>query len=96
MKHLRPTRIYTVYRTSGREIEEPYQILIASFIYILGWVNLYKKFEIEKYTVCGKLILPKKMEGIFFWHNWLANLHGFANICKLPVSNTFKDMQSKI
>ena len=29
---------------------------------ILGWVNLYKKFEIEKYTVCGKLILPKKME----------------------------------
>ena len=22
----------------------------------LGWVNLYQKFEIEKYTVCGKLI----------------------------------------
>ena len=59
MKHLRVS-IHTVYRTSGREIEEPYQILIASFIYILGWVNLYKKFEIEKYTVCGKLILPKK------------------------------------
>ena len=52
---------------------------------IIGWVNLYQKFEIEKYTVCG-----------FFGHNWLANLHGFANICKLPVSNTFKDMQSKI
>ena len=64
----------------------------------LGWVNLYKKFEIEKYTVCGKLILPTKMERHFFyfWHNWLANLHGFANICKLPVSNTFEDMQSKI
>ena len=25
----------------------------------VGWVNLYQKFEIEKYTVCGKLILPK-------------------------------------
>ena len=28
----------------------------------VGWVNLYQKFEIEKYTFCGKLILPKKME----------------------------------
>ena len=47
----------------------------------LGWVNLYQKFEIEKYTVCGKLILQKKWKGIFkifFCHNWLANLHGFA------------------
>ena len=24
-----------------------------------GWVNLFQKFEIEKYTVCGKLILQK-------------------------------------
>ena len=31
----------------------------------IGWVNLYQKFEIEKYTVCGKLILPKKLKGIF-------------------------------
>ena len=31
---------------------------------ILGWVNLYQKLEIEKYTVCGKLILPKKWKGI--------------------------------
>ena len=64
----------------------------------VGWVNLYHKFEIEKYTVCGKLILPQKMKRHFKnnWHNWLANLHGFANICKPPVSNTFKDMQSKI
>ena len=30
----------------------------------VGWVNLYKKFEIEKFTVCGKLILPKKWKGI--------------------------------
>ena len=29
-------------------------------------------------------------------HNWLANLHRFANICKLSVSNTFKDIQSKM
>ena len=35
--------------------------------YTVGWVNLYKKFEIVKYTVCGKLILPtKKWKGIFF------------------------------
>ena len=26
----------------------------------VGWVNLYHKFEIEKFAVCGKLILPKK------------------------------------
>ena len=67
--------------------------------YSIGWVNLYQKLDIEKYTVYGKLIFPKTMERhffIFFWHNWFANLHGFANICKLPVSNTFKDMQSKI
>ena len=30
----------------------------------LCWFNLYQKFEIEKYTVCGKLILPTKMEGL--------------------------------
>ena len=24
----------------------------------IGWVNSYQKFEIEKYTVCGKLIQP--------------------------------------
>ena len=36
------------------------------YMYItVGWVNLYHKFEIEKYTVCGKLILPKKWKGIF-------------------------------
>ena len=35
----------------------------------VGWVNLYQKFESEKYTVCGKLILPKILErdkNIFF------------------------------
>ena len=31
----------------------------------LGWVNLYQKCEIEKYIVCGKLILPKEMERHF-------------------------------
>ena len=30
--------------------------------YTVGWVNLYQKFENEKCTVYGKLILPKKME----------------------------------
>ena len=40
----------------------------------VGWVNLYQKFEIEKYTVCGKLILPKKNGKAFFFHNWLEFL----------------------
>ena len=31
----------------------------------LGWVNLYQKFEIGNYTVCGKLILTKKWKCIF-------------------------------
>ena len=35
------------------------------FTYTLGWVNLYQKFEIEKYTVGGKLILPKIWTEIF-------------------------------
>ena len=33
---------------------------------------------------------------LFFLHKWFENLHGFANICKLPVAKTFKVMQSKI
>ena len=39
-------------------------------LFIVGWVNLYKNFEIEKYTVCGKLILLKKIGrhlNIFFF-----------------------------
>ena len=50
---------------------------------MVGWVDLYQKFEIEKYTVCGKLNLPKNGKAFSkkkFGHNWLANLHGFANI----------------
>ena len=41
------------------------QFLFLFTIYILSWVNLYQKFEIEKHTVCDKLILPKKMERHF-------------------------------
>ena len=38
---------------------------LAKLLYCtVGWVKLYKKFEIEKYAVCGKLILPKKWKGI--------------------------------
>ena len=48
----------------------------------VGWVNLYQKFEIEKYTVCGKLILPKKMERHFL-NFFLAQLAcEFAWICE--------------
>ena len=56
----------------------------------LKWKN--KQFVVNSFY-------QNKWKGIlkiFFCHNWLANLHGFANICKLPVSNTFKNMHSKI
>ena len=50
-------------------------------VYTVGWVNLYQKLEIEKYAVCGKLILPKKWKDIFL--NFLAKLAcKFAWICK--------------
>ena len=32
----------------------------------------------------------------FFLHKWHADLHGFANFCKLPVAHTLKVMQTKI
>ena len=42
------------------EIEDTKKILKAGqeaglryIVHIIGWVNLYQKFEIEKYTVCG-------------------------------------------
>ena len=51
----------------------------------LGWVNLYKKFEIEKYTVCGKLILLKNGKvpvlNFFLCAIWCANFSCFKN-CK--------------
>ena len=45
-----------------------------------------------------KLFYPQICEGNIFLllHKWLENLHGFANICKLPVAQTFKVMESKI
>ena len=50
--------------------------------YIVGWVNLYQKFEIEKYTVCGKLILPKKMERNKNKKIWAQLASEFAWICE--------------
>ena len=38
----------------------PTSLMYCVLYCILGWVNLYPKFEIEKYTACGKLILPPK------------------------------------
>ena len=62
-------RIYTVIRGTVEYIctviRGRIYTVIRGRIYTVGWVNLYKKFEIEKYTVCGKLILPKKWKGIF-------------------------------
>ena len=41
-------------------------LILMYFTYCMyctvGWVNLYQKFKIEKYTVFGKLIFPKKIE----------------------------------
>ena len=68
-------------------------------LYTVGWVNLYQKLEIETNTVCGKVISSKKIVRNFhkpFWHKWHADLHGFANFCKLPVAYTFEVVQSKI
>ena len=59
--------------------------------------NSIKKFKIEHFIGCGEVIVPKKLgRKQFFLHKWLANLHGFGNICKLSVAQNFKVMQSKI
>ena len=66
--------------------EEVILLLVKGFMAqdcSLGWVNLYKKFEIEKYTVCGKLILPKKNGKALKKNFFLAQLAcEFAWICK--------------
>ena len=48
------------------------QVLENTVYCLVGWVNLYKKFEIKKYTVCGKLILAKN--GKDFFKFFLAQL----------------------
>ena len=45
-------------------------------------VNLYQKFKIEKYTVCGTLILPKKMERHLKKIFWAQLACEFAWICE--------------
>ena len=64
-------------------------------------VTKIEQFE-QKQSVVN-LFYPKICEGTFllyfsyfFLHKWRANLHGFSNICKIPVVQTFKVMQSKI
>ena len=52
-----------------RQLKQPYwntRQLNSYTVCTIGWVNLYQKFEIEKYTVCGKLILPQKMKRDLF------------------------------
>ena len=46
-----------------------------------------------KKPVYGEVILPKQIcKGKkFFLHKLLANLHGLANICMLPVAQTLSD-----
>ena len=54
---------------------------ILSSYCTLGWVNLYQQIEIEKYTVCGKLILPKNGKALqkIFWAQLACE---FAWICE--------------
>ena len=59
-----------VLRGCVREYVKLLEMTIAAWAFghllqYVGWVNLYQQFEIEKYTVCGKLILPKKWKDIF-------------------------------
>ena len=54
----------------------------------IGKNNLWWSYFTQKFV----------KETIFkiFLYKWLANLHGFANICKLPKAQTFKVMQYQI
>ena len=63
-----------------------------------SWVN-YKLSKIWNWKkACGNFNKKVMKITIFviFLHKLLAKLHGFANICKLPVAHSFKGMQSKI
>ena len=40
--------------------------------------------------MCGKVIVPKKLQRTFILNFFSANLHGFENNCKLPVAHTIK------
>ena len=58
-----------------------------------------KNQKLKKIQFVVKSFHPKNNLEIFlnqFLHKRLADLHGFANLCKLPVSHTFKVVQFKI
>ena len=61
--------------------------------------NSIKNLKLSTLQVVVKSLYPKSQEEnkkSIFLHKCLANLHGFENICKLSVAQTFKVMQSKI
>ena len=68
---------------SGRNCRNTLNSTLRNTVHCtVGWVNLYQKFEIEKYTNCGKLILPQK-NGKTFFNIFFAQLAcGFAWICE--------------
>ena len=68
----------------------PVHIRLGQFVSKIWNWNIYSLWQTHFTQKNGKTFLK------VFLHNWLANLHGFVNICKLRVSNNFKDMQSKI
>ena len=59
----------------------------------IGNVRKKKQFVVKLfYPKIVKEAIKKK----FTLNKWLVNLHGFANICKHPIVQTLKVMQSKI
>ena len=85
-------------RGIGLSVREWFQQREHGYGYQAG-SNSNKNWKIGKKQSVVKLFYPKickRNTFLIFLHKWLANLHGFANICKLPVAQTFKVMQSKI
>ena len=63
------------------------QNIIDIYVYALGWVNLSQKLEIEKNTVCGKVISSKKLVRNLFTLFFAQIACGFAWNCKFLQSS---------
>ena len=64
--------------------------IIPPFHYIIGWVNLYQKFEIKNIQFVVNSFYQKNGNGFFFF-NFLAQLaYEFAWICKYLQASCIK------
>ena len=90
---------HTVYIDGGLYLFYTYFLKGCSINKYAG-SNSITNLKLSTLQVVVKSFYPKKLgrkqKKNIFWHKWLENLHGFANICKLSVDQTFKVMQSKI